>query len=101
MAGIDVHGADVAQREPFAFSEEQATQLMTSVVSHPGVHGAVLLTTCNRTELYLSMEPDAGIMPPLLRKNFPEISSGVQRQRSISWRLPAVCTLRFFTRNRS
>ena len=63
MAGIDVHGADVAQREPFAFSEEQATQLMTSVVSYPGVHGAVLLTTCNRTELYLSMEPDAGIMP--------------------------------------
>ena len=63
MAGIDVHGADVAQREPFAFSEEQAAQLMTSVVSYPGVHGAVLLTTCNRTELYLSMEPDAGILP--------------------------------------
>mgnify|MGYP004454243741 FL=1 len=63
MAGIDVHGADVAQREPFAFSEEQAAQLMTSAVSYPGVHGAVLLTTCNRTELYLSMEPDAGILP--------------------------------------
>ena len=107
MAGIDVHGADVAQREPFAFSEEQAAQLMTSVVSYPGVHGAVLLTTCNRTELYLSMEPDAGILPDelLLRyaasapEKFPgnikrgtaaaqhlmEVACGLHSQQMLFW----------------
>lgn len=51
-----MHSADVSAREQFAFSEEQVRQILTELVQKDGISGAVLLATCNRTELYLSVQ---------------------------------------------
>ncbi len=56
MAGIDVHTADISMRESFAFSLEQEKTLLTAWMQEKKVHGAVLLATCNRTELYITSE---------------------------------------------
>ena len=58
MAGVDVHSADVSERERFAFSEEQVRHILQELVQKDGISGAVLLATCNRTELYLSVQSD-------------------------------------------
>lgn len=63
MAGIDVQTAKAAQREPFAFSHAQAERMLQALSEMPGISGAVLLATCNRTELYLSMEPACKVRP--------------------------------------
>lgn len=58
MAGLDVHSAEIAVREALVFSAEQAKVFLTALVQEPGVSGAVLLATCNRTELYITAESD-------------------------------------------
>lgn len=58
MAGLDVHSAEIAVREALAFSTEQAKAFLTALVQESGVSGAVLLATCNRTELYITAESD-------------------------------------------
>ena len=58
MAGLDVHSAEIAVREALAFSMEQAKAFLTALVQESGVSGAVLLATCNRTELYITAESD-------------------------------------------
>ncbi len=56
MAGLDHHTASTAQREAFSFSKEKQKTILKSLKSS-GIC-AVLLSTCNRTELYLSgIEP--------------------------------------------
>lgn len=56
MAGVDARSADVSAREPFAFSEEQVRHILAELMQKDGISGAVLLATCNRTELYLSLQ---------------------------------------------
>lgn len=58
MAGLDVHSAEIAVREALAFSTEQAKAFLTALVQESGVSGAVLLATCNRTELYITAKSD-------------------------------------------
>ena len=58
MAGIDYKTADVAVRELFSHTSAAAKDTMRLVRKHPAVEGCVLLSTCNRTELYLSCIPD-------------------------------------------
>ena len=43
MAGVDVHSADVSERERFAFSEEQVRHILQELVQKDGISGAVLL----------------------------------------------------------
>jgi glutamyl-tRNA reductase len=45
--------ASVAVRERLAFPEGRAVSVLTELVSHPAIHEAVAISTCNRTELYL------------------------------------------------
>lgn len=58
MIGIDHHAAGVRIREQFSFTAARAERAMQTVKSHASVRGCVLLSTCNRMELYLSMEED-------------------------------------------
>lgn len=58
MSGLDCHGAGVALRETLAFSKEQVLEMLMKLCAQPGVEGCVLLSTCNRTELYLSGSPE-------------------------------------------
>ena len=57
MSGLDCHGAGVALREKLAFSRQQLLDILPRLKAQPGVTGCVLLSTCNRTEIYLSGDP--------------------------------------------
>ena len=54
MSGLDCHRASIDLRERLAFSRQQVQELLVWLRQQPGVDGCVLLSTCNRTELYLS-----------------------------------------------
>lgn len=54
MAGIDYTRANIAQREALSFVAGQVSTLLTDIRRHTGIAGCTLISTCNRTELYLS-----------------------------------------------
>ncbi|MGN0483587.1 MAG: glutamyl-tRNA reductase [Lachnospiraceae bacterium] len=56
MIGIDHSLADVRLRERFAFTTAAATSFMQKVKENPAVSGCILLATCNRMELYVSVK---------------------------------------------
>ncbi len=58
MVGCSHHGSNVAMRERLAFTPDEAASALTAWrESHPGVE-AVLLSTCNRVELYSASNGD-------------------------------------------
>ncbi|BAE75152.1 Glutamyl-tRNA reductase [Sodalis glossinidius str. 'morsitans'] len=65
--GINHKTAPVALRERVAFSPETLDQALGSLLAHPLVQGGVVLSTCNRTELYLSVEQQADLQEALVR----------------------------------
>ncbi|MDX5626905.1 MULTISPECIES: glutamyl-tRNA reductase [unclassified Brenneria] len=54
--GINHKTAPVSLRERVSFSPDTLGQALNSLLQQPMVQGGVLLSTCNRTELYLSVE---------------------------------------------
>lgn len=66
MAGLDHSLASVALREKFSFTKTAVADAVAEFARKPGVRGAVLLSTCNRTELYLSLEDDQNVAPDRL-----------------------------------
>lgn len=54
--GINHKTASVALRERVAFMQQGLGQALESLLTQPMVQGGVVLSTCNRTELYLSVE---------------------------------------------
>ena len=54
MSGLDWHRAPIHLREALSFTRSQVLELDRRLRRQPGVAGCVLLSTCNRTELYLS-----------------------------------------------
>lgn len=56
VIGLNHHSAPIAVRESFAFSPEQLDAALKSWLHRFGDLEAVLLSTCNRTELYLADE---------------------------------------------
>lgn len=68
MIGIDHSTADVKIREQFAFTASQADRAMEELRKQPGLRGCVLLSTCNRMELYVSAGDGAVSLFGLLEK---------------------------------
>ncbi|AWK14389.1 glutamyl-tRNA reductase [Candidatus Fukatsuia symbiotica] len=54
--GINHKTAPISLRERVNFSPESLNHALNSLLKQPLVRGGVLLSTCNRTELYLSVE---------------------------------------------
>lgn len=54
MIGIDHSRADLKMREQFSFTTAQAKRAMQEIKKQPGVRGCILLSTCNRMELWVS-----------------------------------------------
>ena len=54
MVGIDHQNASIAQREAFAFTKSQARRAMREWKEKRAFSGGLLLSTCNRTELWIS-----------------------------------------------
>ncbi|QDY43664.1 glutamyl-tRNA reductase [Candidatus Pantoea soli] len=65
--GINHKTAPVALRERVAFAPDTLAQALNSLLSQPMVQSGVVLSTCNRTELYLSVEQQADLQEKLVR----------------------------------
>jgi glutamyl-tRNA reductase len=63
--GVNHVSAPISVRERLAVSVHDADRVLNQLRALPGVHGAVILSTCNRTELYLvqadSVESNDGL----------------------------------------
>ena len=55
--GISHKTAPVALRERVAFTEAEAVEFATEAAGGPEVREAVVISTCNRTELYVVGDP--------------------------------------------
>ncbi|MCX8659737.1 glutamyl-tRNA reductase [Gilliamella sp. B2772] len=58
VLGVNHKSASVALREKIAFSNEIIDKALYSLYQHPLITGCVILSTCNRTEIYLSYEDE-------------------------------------------
>jgi glutamyl-tRNA reductase len=58
--GISHHTAPVAVRERMSFTPEQIPASLRAVTALPGVSEAVILSTCNRTEIYAELTAEGG-----------------------------------------
>lgn len=58
MSGLDYQRAPIALRERLAFSKDAAARMLSWLQAQPGAAGCVLLSTCNRTELYMTGETE-------------------------------------------
>ncbi|WP_421506300.1 glutamyl-tRNA reductase [Erwinia rhapontici] len=64
--GINHKTAPVSLRERVTFSPDQLEQALSSLLAQPLVQGGVVLSTCNRTELYLSVEQQENLQEQLV-----------------------------------
>lgn len=67
--GINHKTAPVALREQFAFAAENVSELLQALVQLPHIHEAVLLATCNRTEIYCAGESAESILHWLMSQH--------------------------------
>ena len=88
VVGVSHQTAPVEVRERFAWADEDAPRVLERVRERTGVEESVLLSTCNRTELYLHpvLDPEAleGVEALLAEKAGPlsrSASSYMYRQR--------------------
>lgn len=56
MIGIDYHLADVDTRAVFSFTKKSAAEAMEKLTAKRDIMGSVILSTCNRMELWVSLE---------------------------------------------
>jgi len=61
ILGINHHSAPLAVREKLAFAPERQPDALVAIAAQPGVAEAVLLSTCNRTEVYCRCEDVAAV----------------------------------------
>lgn len=58
--GISHLTAPVAVRERMSFTPEQIPASLRAILALPGVREAIILSTCNRTEIYAEVEGEGG-----------------------------------------
>lgn len=73
VLGVNFKTAPVAVRECYAFSEEQIKQTLLQWREGSGIIEAVILSTCNRTEVYALVDSAADAFP-LLRRLLDELA---------------------------
>ncbi|CAO96926.1 glutamyl-tRNA reductase [Erwinia tasmaniensis] len=64
--GINHKTAPVALRERVTFTPDTLEQALNSLMAQPLIQGGVVLSTCNRTELYLSVEQQENLQDQLI-----------------------------------
>lgn len=63
MSYMDYSTADLEDRELFSRAVSDTSAIYKEVMEVPGVLGTVLIATCNRTEMYLSLAEDVDLNP--------------------------------------
>lgn len=76
MIGIDHSMAPVDIRALFAFTKKEAGQAMEEIKKHDGISGCIILSTCNRLELWVSVQEDEVSLYDLLCK-----MKGIEEQK--------------------
>ena len=61
MIGLSHHTAALRVRERLALDDAQATQLLTQLRTLDEAFEAVVLSTCNRTEIYIASGRGASV----------------------------------------
>ncbi len=61
--GLNHLTAPLELREKVAFAPAAAAHALSDLARQPGVNEALILSTCNRTELYVEVEPGAEVVP--------------------------------------
>ena len=56
VLGINHHSAPLEVREKVAFPAERQAEALADLAAQPGIEEAVLVSTCNRTEVYVRAE---------------------------------------------
>lgn len=63
MSYIDYNMAGLSEREAFSCTKTQTEEIYMMLKAKPEILGSVLIATCNRTELYLSLRPGVKVNP--------------------------------------
>lgn len=79
MVGVDFRTTAISVREKLAFPAPVLPGVLQQITRHPLVHEAFLLSTCNRTELYATVEPCAD-WPRLLCELIAEHSTATTEE---------------------
>ncbi|MGA9343347.1 MAG: glutamyl-tRNA reductase, partial [Rhodanobacteraceae bacterium] len=61
--GLNHLSAPLALRERVSFAPDATVNALTELTAEPGVREAVILSTCNRTELYCTIDAGAETTP--------------------------------------
>lgn len=68
VLGINHKTASIDVREKVAFSAQQLDEALSQLKEKPGVRSAVIISTCNRTEIYCDLEGgDSAVLQDWLR----------------------------------
>ena len=65
MIGIDHNMAPVDIRAHFAFTKKNAGEAMEKIKNHKGIYGCVILSTCNRLEVWASVDDEVDVWSSL------------------------------------
>jgi len=65
MTGLDHKLANLGVREKFAPTKERMGRMLTAIKARGNIGGCVIISTCNRTELYASVVGDVKYEPTL------------------------------------
>jgi glutamyl-tRNA reductase len=72
VLGASHHTAPLAVRERIALTDARADAMLGDLAAHPDIHESVVLSTCNRTELYLAVgdpvEAESAVLAMLARR---------------------------------
>lgn len=58
MIGIDHSKANIDVRCVFSFTKKQMAEVLPQIKEQKGIHGCVMISTCNRMELWVSCEEE-------------------------------------------
>jgi len=72
LVGLSHKTAPVEVREQLAFPEERLPEALQAAVALPGVSEALILSTCNRVEIFARAETDDGNIGPALARFLAE-----------------------------
>ncbi len=61
MIGIDHSRANIDVRCIFSFTKKQMAEVLPKIKEQQGIHGCVMISTCNRMELWVSCEEDVSL----------------------------------------
>ena len=85
MAGVDHTKADLDVRSVFAFTNKRIEQAYIDLKDTPGLEGCILMSTCNRMEIWFSVSSRADFSPAtMVRVAVRGASSGFSSALTIS-----------------